>query len=173
MKNSIAVLGLGASLMLAACGGSEEAEAPVDSPAPAAEAPAEDANSEMASAIEARQANFKKVGGNFKTISDNMRAGEPDIEAVKTAAANVAKLSQDVANWFPAGSGPEAGETEALPVIWEKPEEFTAAIVRFQTAAAALNEAAQTGEMAAVGAAFRPVGGSCGGCHDAFRLDDD
>ncbi|MAK60775.1 MAG: cytochrome C [Ponticaulis sp.] len=180
MKNVLVVLGLSASLCLVGCGGSEESETAVaDEPAaaPAAEpetASEETGTSEFAAVIEARQQNYKTIGGNFKTISDNLRADEADIEAVQAAAAKVAELSLEVPSWFPEGSGPEAGvETEALPAIWEKPAEFTAAVERFQTTAAALNEAAETSDMAAVGAAFRPVGGSCGGCHDEFRLDDD
>lgn len=72
---------------------------------------------------------------------------------------------------FPAGSN--VGDSEALPVIWEKPDEFAEAIAAAEEATAALRKAAAGGDRAAIGAAFRDVGAACRGCHDQFRLDED
>lgn len=70
---------------------------------------------------------------------------------------------------FPDGS--LVGESEALPVIWEKPEEFAAAIEKAIEATAAFAEVAGSGDMEVIDAAFRNVGLACRGCHDNFRVE--
>ena len=72
---------------------------------------------------------------------------------------------------FPAGSPIEG--SEALPVIWEKPDEFAAAIERAKEATTAFVEVAASGDEEAIGAAFRNVGMACRGCHDDFRVEQD
>ena len=37
----------------------------------------------------------------------------------------------------------------------------------------AFSEAAETGDMGATLGAFRGLGGSCGNCHDTYRVDTD
>lgn len=78
---------------------------------------------------------------------------------------------QELDHVFPAGSN--VGESEALPAIWENPEDFAAAIDKAQAAAAAFVTAAEGGDESAVGGAFRNVGMSCRGCHDNFRVASD
>ena len=77
----------------------------------------------------------------------------------------------ELANLFPEGSA--VNESEALPAIWEKPEEFQAAIDNLVEATAAFEAAAAGGDPEAIGAAFRQVGMGCRGCHDNFRKSDD
>ncbi len=92
-------------------------------------------------------------------------------------------------------------DSEALPVIWEQPEKFSAAIQNAAPMAslsppltASLNAAVASaafwiaaenfsgcsqitgnacGDSEAIGAAFRNVGMSCRGCHDDFRVAHD
>jgi cytochrome c556 len=64
-------------------------------------------------------------------------------------------------------------DSEALPVIWEQPEKFAAAIKKSEGATVAFQEAVSTGDSEAIGAAFRNVGMSCRGCHDDFRVAHD
>lgn len=66
--------------------------------------------------------------------------------------------------------GSAVGESEALPVIWEDPEGFKAALEKSEAATKAFQEAAASGDRAAIGAAFRDVGMSCRGCHDNYRV---
>lgn len=82
----------------------------------------------------------------------------------------MASLATELEHIFPEGSA--VNESEALPAIWEKPEEFAAAIQATVDATAALEDAAAGGDPAAIGAAFREVGMSCRGCHDNFRQTD-
>jgi cytochrome c556 len=166
----------GSALLLAACGGAEEEVATPEAEAPAstetAEAPAVDA--EIVAIIEARQDNLKEMGASMRAISENMRSGSPDATLISEKADIIAGHAATMGDWFPAGSGPEAGvETEALPAIWENPEGFDEAVSNFQTAAVAFQTAAASGDMTATGGALRTLGGTCGACHDDFRVDDD
>ena len=56
--------------------------------------------------------------------------------------------------------------------IWEQWEEYTAVAKVLEDAADKLVEAAEAGDMKAVGTAMRAVGGSCGNCHRPFRNKD-
>jgi len=78
----------------------------------------------------------------------------------------LSELAHDI---FPEGSGGEA--TRALPAIWTDAEDFQEKLEAFQSAAAALHQAAEAGDAEAVGSGVRDVGGSCSGCHDDYRAD--
>jgi len=86
-------------------------------------------------------------------------------------AEGLANGAAELKHLFPAGSN--VGDSEALPLIWEKPEEFAEAIDTAEEATTAFREAVANGDRAAIGAAFRDVGTACRGCHDRFRVDDD
>ncbi|WP_084399081.1 c-type cytochrome [Henriciella aquimarina] len=165
----IQTLGLASlCVILASCGGAdtESAEYRGDE-----ELPNGMTISEM---IETRQDGLEDVGGSFKTISDELKKGDPNVADIQTAAANVEAHSQEIGDWFPEGTGADSGvETEALDSIWEDPEGFEAAITKFETAAGELNTAAQSGDVEAIQAAFETAGGTCKNCHDSYRADDD
>ena len=76
-------------------------------------------------------------------------------------------------NWFPKGTGPEAGvKTAALPDIWKNKPDFNDKVAAMQDAAAQLQAVAQKGNVAAIAAQFRTTGGKCKDCHDKYRSDD-
>jgi len=118
-----------------------------------------------------RKEQYKALGDAFKTIRDNSK-GEPDWAAVEKAATFVQKVSVEQVNWFPKGTGPEAGKTRALPDVWSKPADFTAAQKLFSDKVAGLTAAVKAKDSAALGAAFKEVGGSCKNCHDGFRAPE-
>ena len=139
----------------------------------------EPSNAELASGltvkeqIEARQAQLKKMGKAFKTISDQLKSDKPDIAQIQAAAAVVPKESATMLDWFPTATGPESGvKTEALPAIWNNKEDFNGKVAALQDTAAKLDSAAQTGDIAAISAAFQTTGGTCKACHDKYRMDD-
>ena len=68
---------------------------------------------------------------------------------------------------FPPDS--DFGLTRAKPEIWQQPEKFKAGVKTFQDAAVVLVQAAESGDMGAIGAALNGVGNACGGCHKPFR----
>jgi len=123
--------------------------------------------------IEARQAHLKKIGKAFKSISDQLKAGSPDLAEIQTAAAVVPKEAEGMADWFPEGTGPDAGvKTAALPVIWEDKTDFNDKVAAMQDAAAQLDKTAQGGDVSAIATAFQATGGKCKACHDKYRKDD-
>ena len=68
---------------------------------------------------------------------------------------------------FPPDS--DFGLTRAKPEIWQQPEKFKAGVKTFQNAAVVLVQAAESGDMGAIGEALGGVGNGCAGCHKPFR----
>ncbi len=152
---SAAVAGL-----LAACSG----EAPADAPAGAAEVPA---------AIKERQDNFEGIGDAFKAVRGELEKDTPDFTLIAAKATDINVRAARIEGHFPAGTSTADGfKTEALPAIWEKPEEFKAAAQKLVDESSKLVTVAGEGDKAATGAQAMAMGGACKGCHDNFRLDD-
>jgi len=120
-----------------------------------------------------RHEHYEELGEAFKAVRDGSKASTPDFAALEKAAGIVNQASVDQQQWFPKGTGPEAGKTRALPEIWSKPDDFTAAQKMFSERAPKLLAAVKTKDIAAVTAAFREVGGACKNCHDTFRAPED
>lgn len=119
----------------------------------------------------ARHEHYEKLGDAFKTVRDNAKEGG-DFAAVEKAAITIEQATRDQMQWFPAGSGPEAGKTRAMAEIWTKPSEFAAAQKMFAERAPALTAAAKAKDLDAMRKAFREVGGACKNCHDNFRAPE-
>ncbi|MBB4614138.1 c-type cytochrome [Novosphingobium taihuense] len=125
-----------------------------------------------ADTIAARQANFKKMGGAMKVIKDEL-AGGADKARMVGAARTIAAMARAQGPLFPKGTGPGAGvKTDALPAIWTDRATFDGHARKLIAEADKLVAVAGSGNAAAVGAQFKAVGGTCGGCHKAFRADD-
>ncbi|MEO8018678.1 MAG: cytochrome c [Pseudomonadota bacterium] len=120
-----------------------------------------------------RHDHYHELGDAFKEVRDQSKASTPDFDALLKAAEVVNNASIDQQQWFPKGTGPEAGKTRALPEVWSKPEDFTAAQKMFSDRAPKLLAAAKTKDVAAVQAAFKELGGACKNCHDNFRSPEE
>jgi cytochrome c556 len=164
-----------ALFVLAACGGEKETEIAV-APAAGTEAPAvtEEAApvSEFAELLHERHENFETIGKNFKAIMDEMKAGTPASEKAVAAINTVYSVGDGIDTWFPEGSGPEAGKTEAKAIIWAQPEDFDEKITAFKAAVAGLKAAGDAGDGELISASFKTVGGTCKACHDTYREED-
>lgn len=121
----------------------------------------------------ARHDHYHELGEASKVIRDGSRAGNPDFAALEKAAEHIQKASINQMQWFPKGTGPEAGKTRALPEIWTKPAEFAAAQKMFSDRAPKLLAAVKAKDKDAIRSAFREVGASCKNCHDNFRAPED
>lgn len=121
----------------------------------------------------ARHDHYHDLGDAFKTVRDQSKAGTPNMAKIKAAAQVVSEASIDQGRWFPHGTGPEAGKTRALPIIWEKPQDFQAAQKVFTDAAPKLLAAANAGDIGTVKTSFGEVGKACKNCHDTFRAPED
>jgi cytochrome c556 len=123
-------------------------------------------------AQKARHEHYENLGDAFKAVRDNSRGDTPDWAALEKAASTVVEASVDQQQWFAKGTGTEAGKTRALPEIWTKPEDFTAAQKMFSDRAPKLLAAVKAKDAAGVQAAFKEVGGACKNCHDNFRAPE-
>ena len=114
-----------------------------------------------ADAIAKRQEVMKTIGGTMRAAGG--AAGDARVEAAQTIVDNFAMLGE----LFPEDS--QEGNTKALPTIWTDQEGFMVAYGAAITASTSLLAAAEAGDDAAWGAAFKELGGACGGCHTVYR----
>jgi cytochrome c556 len=128
------------------------------------------AASSAADVIHARQAGYKQLGGAFKGLSDQLSSPSPDKAQVAALSKRVNEIAPQIAGWFPAGSGPEAGvKTRAKAEIWSKRAEFDADAKALAVETAKLAALGAKGDIDAAKAQFKVVGGKCGACHTPFR----
>ncbi|MGH8194844.1 MAG: c-type cytochrome [Woeseiaceae bacterium] len=114
---------------------------------------------------------MSSMGGHIGAISKHVRGLVEDHGFLAKHAEALANGAAELQYLFPSGSG--VGDSEALPAIWDEPEEVAKAIAEAEQATAAFSKAASAGDEDAIDAAFREVGAACRGCHDRFRKDDD
>lgn len=120
----------------------------------------------------ARHENFEKLGKTFKGLNDELRKDSPDKAFVTSSVQTMLTLANALPTWFPRGSGVQARPmSEAKAEIWTDAAGFTAAASALQVQVSKLNQAAQSGDMAAIKAQVRPTGGACKGCHDKYRQE--
>lgn len=126
-----------------------------------------------AEVIKSRQQGLKDLGASFKLIRDQVQSGSPDAAKVKAAAADVKKAADLIATWFPKGTGAEAGvKTAAKPDIWNDAAGFSTAVNNFVQQANTFNQLVNAGDATALVAGVKPLGQTCGGCHDKFRFKE-
>ena len=117
-----------------------------------------------------RQSIMKAIGGHMGAIAMAAKGDVTFTDEVAGHAHAINELSKDLARYFPPGSGKEAGETAALPVIWEKWSDFEVAIQTLGTESAKLAEVAEGGDRTAIAVQTGELGNNgCGGCHKTFR----
>lgn len=127
-----------------------------------------------AKAAHERHEHFEALGKAFKGLGDELKKDAPDRAKIRENAAAINGYAPQVKDWFPAGSGPQDGvKTHALEAAWKESDAFGQAATKLTDAAAVLNAAAQSGDLAAVRGAVPPLGAACKGCHERFREKDD
>ncbi|MDH3443823.1 MAG: cytochrome c [Deltaproteobacteria bacterium] len=93
--------------------------------------------------------------------------GKKDYAAVEAKAKEIANNMGQLEALFPKGS--TSDKSRAKAAIWEKWDEFTKDAEGAKMAANDLAAAAAAKDEAEVGAKFKVLGKSCGGCHKPFR----
>jgi cytochrome c556 len=127
----------------------------------------------MQKAAFTRHENFKQQGAAFKAILDELKKGDPDKAVIATNAAKLKGLAGQLPTWFVRGSGPESGyKTDAKAEVWSDGPGFTAAANRLQVETSKLDQLAQAGDVSAIKAQARAVGGACKNCHDKYRVPE-
>jgi cytochrome c556 len=119
-----------------------------------------------------RQATMGANGKHMGAIKVILTEDPQLLKHVTVHAQAIAEVLEYVPEMFPKGSDQQP--TWALPVIWEKPDQFGQAAKRAHELAEKLAETAKGGEVQATLAAFATLGkDGCGGCHDTFRKKQD
>lgn len=114
-----------------------------------------------------RHENYEKIGKAMRAAKKGLDGN--DIPSVRSAAGTINELAPQAATWFPAGTGPDVGKTDAKAEIWQQRADFDSGMKNFAAAAAAFHQAAQGNDVEAMKAAHGKLGGTCKACHDKFR----
>jgi len=124
-------------------------------------------------ATETRQGIFKLLSYNMGAISGMARGTvEFDATIAERNATRIASLAPMIPELFAARDTRDfTVETEALPLIWDNMDEFNQKATNLMNAATTFAEVARSGDRAATIAAVRAFGGTCGNCHETFRVD--
>lgn len=126
-----------------------------------------------ASSTATRQAVFKLLAFNLAPINGMARnTVEFDAALAERNALRVAALAPMIAEVFAVNdtrSFPVT--TEALPIIWDNMDDFTAKAVALEEAAKTFAAVAAGGDRAATIGAIRAFGSTCGNCHREYRVD--
>ncbi len=134
---------------------------------------AEAATPTIIAAVNARKANYKEIGGAFKTINDEIKTGSPDLRTIRPLTKEIFTRASGQLKYFSQGSGPQAGvKTRAKAEIWSDQVGFKQMHSDMLAAAGALQDASDRGDIAAITAARTKLGGTCKICHDKFREAD-
>ena len=166
-----------ACALIAGCRGQEQAnqaEAPGNQVMPSAETrtaglgdPVDASRAKQL--MHERHEGMEEIGDAMKLVSRELKGDSPDLAKVREGAGEIARLAPQASGWFPPGTGPDVGKTEAKAEIWQKPEDFAAKNNAFQQAAQRFNAAAQGQDLVAIRAAHGELGKSCKACHDPYR----
>jgi cytochrome c556 len=174
-----------ALLSLSACGGGADDSNAVlnDVNASGAEASATVTNAALAAAdtplereaalklMQERHEGYEKIGKAMRAAKQAIDQG--NAAGVKAPADQIATLAPQAIGWFPAGTGPDIGKTEAKAEIWQQRAEFDRGMTQFNEAAKAFQVAAAGGDLNAIKEAHANLGKTCGSCHDRFRQKND
>nr|UOP04426.1 cytochrome c [Conchiformibius kuhniae] len=169
---------VGTALLLGACGGgaSEAAQEQNNASAPAASVVETGGASGQTFAkgkgdiSKERSATFKAMMPAFSGMR-KMANGDDAFDADKFKEL-AAAFAQDARVPFEHFQNDPNGNGRALSAVWLQPEAFAGQRDKFLEAVDALNQAAQSGKLEDIKAAFEPVGASCQSCHDAFRAEE-
>jgi cytochrome c556 len=124
-------------------------------------------------AIAARVNGYRETGAAFKTINDQLKSDTPAKIMLRISAKRIVQTTHEQYDWFPAGSGREAGEkTKAKPVVWSDAAGFKAAQDRFQQQAALLSDAIEHASLSDVRKQSHALGEACAACHTKYRLEE-
>ena len=132
------------------------------------------AASPQAAQIKPRQDKLRDMGGALKAITDELKKPKVDWDNVIIPNTQTIKdRSAYLLNWFPKGSGPEAGvKTYALPAIWQKQDDFTKLGKAAQAEAIKLDQVSNSKNLDALKTEAVTMGKACKACHDDYRSKD-
>jgi cytochrome c556 len=122
----------------------------------------------QSAAIGQRKEIMKSVGGAMKEPGGMMKGEMPfDLAKVQASLKTIAEASPKLPALYPDDSK-TGGDTQALPAIWEKKEEFVGIYKKLEADAKAAATAIK--DEASFKTEWPKIGANCGACHKAFRV---
>ena len=129
---------------------------------------------QAAAAIDQRKSLFKTIRYNLGPIAGMAQGAPFDAEVAERNARRIAVMATMIPEMLAVDTSTfDNIETTALDSIWDNQDDIAAKSQALIDNANAFADAAATGEMGATLGAFRAFGGSCGNCHDTYRVDND
>ena len=126
-----------------------------------------------AQAVDQRKALFKTLRFNLIPIAGMAQGAPFNAEVAERNARRIAAIASMIPEVMAEDTREFAVETTALDSIWDNMSDLSDKAQALEDNAIAFAEAASTGEFATAMGAFRALGGSCGNCHDTYRVDND
>jgi cytochrome c556 len=117
-----------------------------------------------------RHEGYEKIGKAMRAAKQAIDAG--NAAGVRAPAEQIAQIAPQAIGWFPAGTGPDIGKTDARSEIWSERADFDAGMKNFQNAALTFSQAAQGSDLERMKAAHGDLGKTCKSCHDRFKQPD-
>ncbi len=120
-----------------------------------------------------RRAHMEEFNAAMQMLGKQITSGKPDRAIVIEQARHIHELAGAMQGWFPAGTGSDrSSDSAALPLIWQKPADFTARIDALSAASADLADFARAGDLRQLMSKAIAVDRSCVACHQSFQKRD-
>ena len=126
-----------------------------------------------ARAVTQRKALFQTIYFNLGPIAGMAQGAPFDAEVAERNARRIAAIASMIPEVLAQDTRGFDVETTALDIIWDNMDDIGTKAQALEDNANAFAEAASSGDFATAMGAFRAFGGSCGNCHDAYRVDND
>lgn len=124
--------------------------------------------------VEARQHQYRDMGGAFKSVRDQLRQKRPNIYLIQPTVMQIKDMADAQYLWFPEGTGPDSGiEMEAKANIWTDAAGFKKAQDNFSAVIPKFVELAYANDIEGLKKHYRVVGEACKACHDTYREEED
>ena len=129
---------------------------------------------QAAAAVAQRKALFQTIVYNIRPIGAMAQGAPFDAEVAARNGRRIAVMATMIPEMLALDTSDfDNIETTALDSIWDNQDDIAEMAQALIDNANAFSEAAETGDMGATLGAFRGLGGSCGNCHDTYRIDTD
>ena len=123
--------------------------------------------------IKFRKAGYSFMSWNMGKIKANLDGTFNKDQVIAAANVVAATANSGMGALFGPGTDKEVGgeKTRVKPEFFQQPEKVRELAMAFNKEANELAKVAATGDVNAIKAQFGKTGGTCKGCHDAFRKD--
>lgn len=126
-----------------------------------------------AGAVDTRKSLFKLLRFNLIPLVGMAQGAPFDAAIAERNGRRIAALAPMIPDVLAHDTRAFSVETTALDKIWDNQPDFANKAQALVDNATAFADAAATGDRGATLGAFRALGGSCGNCHDDYRVDED